>query len=447
MPKTWPKVILDPVHNLTSFEDNPTDRLLLDLINTQEFQRLRRIKQLGMSELVFPGSNHSRFAHSIGVMHVARLMVQRTEAALQQKLPDDAKMSVCAAALLHDVGHGPFSHAFEKVTKERHEARGLEIIRSEATNVNRILKGIDSNLPDRIALFIEPASKETWQAAGIPLYLRSVVSSQLDADRLDYLLRDSFATGTTYGRFDLNWLLLHLRVDLARERICLGRKARSVVETYVFARHHMYKSVYFHKTTRAAEVMLRLVFRRYAELLRGADGEEAKRAIVPGAPGIVVDAFSKQLTLSSYLELDDYVVGEFLKRCEEAKDSVLRTLGGGIAHRRLYKAVDVTSLKGDALITFAERAKARAREVGLDPDYHVVADSAADTSYKPYNPAKDSEPTQIFIEDERGEITELSTISQPVNELRHEMSWLRYYVPETLRNDTEAICSEIVKGA
>src|SRR5882724_568114 len=202
MAKTWPKVILDPVHNLIPFEDNQTDRLLLDLINTREFQRLRRIKQLGMSELVFPGSNHSRLAHSIGVMHVARLMVERTEKALQEKLSEDIRMSACAAALLHDVGHGPFSHAFEKVTRERHEARSIEIIRDDATEVSRVLRDADPRLPDRVALFVEPSGKEAWRAAGIPPYLRSVVSSQLDADRLDYLLRDSLATGTTYGRFD-----------------------------------------------------------------------------------------------------------------------------------------------------------------------------------------------------------------------------------------------------
>ena len=111
------------------------------------------------------------------------------------------------------------------------------------------------------------------------------------------------------------------------------------------------------------------------------------------------------------------------------------------------KALDVTLLKGEVLTTFVERAKEMARAAGFRPEYHVVPDSPADTSYKPYNPAKDSEPTQIFIEDERGEITELSAASEPVNELRKEMSWLRYYVPETLRDNAERIYSETVKGA
>src|SRR5438552_3945509 len=133
---SWPKIIRDPVHDIVAFDDNKCDQLLLDLINTREFQRLRRIKQLGMCDLVFPGANHSRFAHSIGVMQVTRLMLNRAESALGHAIPDKHRLSVCAAALLHDIGHGPFSHAFEKVTDEDHEARSLEIIKSDATDIN-----------------------------------------------------------------------------------------------------------------------------------------------------------------------------------------------------------------------------------------------------------------------------------------------------------------------
>jgi uncharacterized protein len=210
----------------------------------------------------------------------------------------------------------------------------------------------------------------------------------------------------------------------------------------------MYKSVYFHKTTRSAEVMLRLAFQRYRELLGAAVTEEQKRQIVPDAPPIILKAFSEAVTLENYLALDDYVVTEFLKSCERSADPILAALGAGIVHRRLYKARDVSGLKGERLATFVERAKDRARQTGYSLEYHVVSDGPADTSYKPYNPAKhkQSEPSQIFIEDDRGQITELASESEAIHALTKEMVWLRYYVPESLRTDIEAIYADIEKG-
>lgn len=127
---SWPKVIRDPIHGLIPFEDTACDKLLLKLINTSEFQRLRRIKQLGFSQLTFPGADHSRFAHSIGVMQIARRILDRIERRGQQ-IQQDHRTVVLAASLLHDIGHGPFSHAFEKITGQNHEKRTSEIIASD----------------------------------------------------------------------------------------------------------------------------------------------------------------------------------------------------------------------------------------------------------------------------------------------------------------------------
>ena len=124
---SWPKVIRDPIHNVITFENTETDQLLFRLVNCREFQRLRRIKQLGLSELVFPGANHSRFAHSIGVMHTARLFLNQIGNA-GVTLTNKQKTVVLVSALLHDIGHGPFSHAFEKITRDKHERRTEEII-------------------------------------------------------------------------------------------------------------------------------------------------------------------------------------------------------------------------------------------------------------------------------------------------------------------------------
>lgn len=255
MAKSWPRLILDPIHDIISFEDNDCDRLLLALINTREFQRLRRIKQLGMSEMVFPGGNHSRFAHAIGVMHNARRFLDRIVKITGKEV--EHRTAVLAAALLYDLGHGPFSHAFEKITGEDHESRTVEIIVDADTEVNRVLRGHNAALPELLRRFFET---DPESAPGpIPAYLVQVISSQLDADRFDYLLRDSHATGAEYGRFDSRWIIQHLLIDEGKNRLYLSKKAYIAAETYVFARYHMYRAVYFHKTTRAAEVMLKLL--------------------------------------------------------------------------------------------------------------------------------------------------------------------------------------------
>ena len=154
MAGSWPKVIRDPVHELIPFEDNPCDRLLWDLINTKDFQRLRRIKQLGVCELVFPGANHSRFAHSIGVMHVARSFLARIRRVRPELLDQEKETLVLAASLVHDVGHGPFSHSFESITGDRHEDRTLEIIRDGSTEIHQCLASYqpDDDLPRKISL-------------------------------------------------------------------------------------------------------------------------------------------------------------------------------------------------------------------------------------------------------------------------------------------------------
>ena len=256
MAGTWPKVIRDPVHDLIPFENEPCDRLLWDLINTKEFQRLRRIKQLGGCELVFPGANHSRFAHSIGVMHIARSFLARVRRVWPELLNEERETLVLAAALVHDVGHGPFSHSFESVTGDQHETRTLEIILDHATEIHQCLASYQpcTELPRKIAAFFD-GSKEPHHLAreSFPSFLIQIVASQLDADRFDYLQRDSHATGADYGRFDWKWLIHHLDIDRDRGRFYLNGKALAEAERYVFARYHMYRTVYFHKTSRAAE--------------------------------------------------------------------------------------------------------------------------------------------------------------------------------------------------
>src|SRR4051812_37330717 len=370
MSDTWPKVFRDPVHNLIAFEDPPCDRLLLALINPREVQRLRRIKQMGMTELVFPGANHSRFAHSLGVFHTARLFLEQLERVCGQPLPQEQRAFLLAGALLHDVGHGPFSHAFEQVTGQRHEAYTHAIIHSDETEVHQRLKGFDRDMPTRLALFFDEDADEGRRTGDLPPYLAQVVSGQLDADRCDYLLRDSHATGTNYGHFDLAWMLAQLRPDPGGKRFYLTRKGVSAVETYLFARFHMYRTVYFHKTSRAAEVMLKLLFRRLKELVGTSGPVEVSPA--------VLEAFSGQIDLTRYLDFDDHTITEILKVCTRSRDVVLRQLSDGLLNRRLFKALDVTGLVSgrelSRFVAFDVRVRQRLVELGMDPRYSFIED-------------------------------------------------------------------------
>ena len=281
------------------------------------------------------------------------------------KLPEEHRTAVLAASLLHDVGHGPFSHTFEKISGESHEARTLQIIMDNSTDVHNHLVKHDSQLPSLLAAFFDEDMEESIRDAVIAPHLTQVVSSQLDADRFDYLLRDSHATGTEYGRYDLNWLIEHLYLDNDLRRFFLSHKGLMAAEGYVFARYHMYRTVYFHKTTRAAEMMLRLLFQRYKELLGTVGSNDSGIICVPEAPPSIVAAFSGKpgkTSLEEYLALDDYAVSEFLKACVRANDPILQMLGSGLVGRKLFKAVEASEAQNVNVGEFTTRATKILRE-------------------------------------------------------------------------------------
>ena len=436
MSMAWPKIIRDPVHNIIPFEDSKFDRLLLNLINCKEFQRLRRIRQLGLSEYVFPGATHTRFSHSIGALQVVKKMLQRIEKLCM--IEEETRMVVLATVLLHDIGHGPFSHAFEKISGIKHEVMTQAIIRDDSTEVNAALRDVDAKLPDMIDafLYLDADSRKS----SIPIFFTHLVKSQLDADRFDYLLRDNLATGADYGKFDLPWLIEHLCVDQVKNRIYLDKKSLFAVEVYIYARFHMYQSVYFHKTTRAAEVMLRLLFQRYKELLAKEDSPARKAAVVAGAPNTLVEAFSNPaMSLNNYLALDDVELTHFFRLCSTSSDRVLSVLGRGLLERRLYKTIDMTEKKPLERDDFVLRARDAIRENWDPPEYAFLGDSPSDTPYEGYNPDAEEPPTVLWVENSGGKRVELSTLSKPIQALMHEYYSVRYYFPPELREQVRGL--------
>jgi HD superfamily phosphohydrolase len=376
------------------------------------------------------------------VLHTARLFLDQLQHIQGKPLALEHRAFILSAALLHDVGHGPFSHVFEQVTGQRHEAFTRAVIQCENTEVHQRLLDFDPHMPEQLALFFDEDADEGQRGGDLPPYLTWIVSGQLDADRCDYLLRDSHATGTNYGNFDLAWMLAQLRPDPEGKRFYLTRKGLSAAETYLFARFHMYRTVYFHKTSRAGEVMLKLLFRRLKDVI-GTDRSD--RSVF----GPMISAFSGQMSLTSYLDFDDHAVTELLKRGTQSSDPILVELSTGLLNRRLYKSLDVTSLI-DArelrkIVTFDSTVRQRMEQLGMDPRYCWVEDSASDTPYEPYHPDAEKPAKQIFVEDNDGRIVEISRLSDALMQLRKTYTVIRYYAPARFRPEMLRIASETLR--
>lgn len=336
--------IRDPVHGLVVFgggnerHQNETDQIAWRLLNTREFQRLRRIRQLGFSDLVYPGATHSRFAHAIGVYHTARHLIEVIRRRQDGTYDPERARVVLLAALLHDIGHGPFSHVFEQSARaadltKSHEDWGAEIVQGD-TEVNQVLKEVDKTLPENVSALLKEENPEDIYS--------TIVSSQFDADRLDYLQRDRLMTGVQFAHLDRDWLLDCLEVGsitigedepVAVPCLYLNFKGVRVAEEYLEARFRLYTMVYMHKTTRAAEKMLEALLSTAAKVLR--DHELARqdptlRYFTSGNP-----------SLDSYLDLDDAAVWSTLSALALSSHNQVSELASRLRDRRLYKCFDV----------------------------------------------------------------------------------------------------------
>ncbi len=396
----------DPVHGIIMLErGDSADGLLIALIDTPEMQRLRRIRQLGLAYVAFQGAEHSRFAHSLGVMHVMTLALdalRRSGVALDA----ETRLQARAAALLHDLGHGPFSHVMEKVLGQRHEDWTASILRAPETDAHAVLAAHDPALPEKLAMLM------TGQFQ--PRFVAQLVSSQLDCDRFDYLLRDSLMTGVSYGRYDLPWILNALAVDPASG--CLITRARGAlaVEEYLFARYHMFRRVYFHHALRAAENMLVAMFRRAVAL--AAAGTLSFRL-----PDSAMDKLltARPLTPPEYLSLDDADVIFYIKQWQREPDSTLSDLARRFLARRLFKSLDVSDLSPDQIASLREAISDTLAARGFNPESYLLEDNAEDVPYfGPYAP--DAPNRRIVVEDGRTgpRLREISEVSAAVAGLR-----------------------------
>jgi HD superfamily phosphohydrolase len=394
----------DPLHNIISLDESRSDdRLIVQLIDSAEFQRLRRVKQLGLAMFTYQGAEHSRFTHSLGVMHLMTRALNLLSS--RHAIGDEWRVVARAGALLHDTGHGPFSHVMEKVAGFHHEDWTRRIILDPNTEVNRVLASYDPSLPALVASLYDHSYK--------PAFIWQLVSSQLDCDRMDYLLRDSLMTGAKYGVYDLEWVLHALNIDPANDRIYVEEKGLYAVEEYLQARYYMFRQVYFHRTLRSAEAVLIAALRRARELTKSG----RLRYQSTGSPFEKL-LMGDQLTTLEYVQLDDTDVTYHLKEWSHETDPVLSDLSNRFINRRLLKATDIEATGSN------EELKVRAREIvagaGFDPDYYLMLDQASDVPYYGYYSPVGKDPRAlIYVESGTlREIREISEISEVVRGLR-----------------------------
>lgn len=417
------RIYRDPVHNIIPLrDDTPEGRLMIRLIDAPEFQRLRRIKQLGLGLYTYQGAEHSRFTHSLGALHLMTRILDRLGESYA--IAGEDRLAVRAAALLHDVGHAPFSHAMEETLGIHHEEMTIAAVTSPETVLNQTLNSHSRELPERVASVIAGDFK--------PAALAQLVSSQLDVDRMDYLLRDSLMTGAKYGLYDLEWIINALQIDEANDRVYVAARGVYAVEEYLQARYYMFRQVYFHRTLRSAEAVLRSALRRALELI--ATGTNVWSA--PDASFAKV-LQRKSLTITEHLQIDDSDVIFHLKQWQREPDAILSDLSRRFVERKLFKAIDL-DMPVDERAGFIEAARAVVVDAGFAADYYFVEDRATDVPYYGYYTGEDAEEHgRIYVEDGYAHpiIREISEVSEAVRGLRRGYELHRVCFPAEVKDE------------
>jgi HD superfamily phosphohydrolase len=445
-------ILRDPIHGLVSFEGT-RERVIHALLATSELQRLRRVRQLGLASLVFPGAEHTRFSHALGTAHVMSRLLDRiaqVQGPLEPaaRLDEEASRDAFAAALLHDLGHGPFSHLYEEVFPDapRHEVWTEQLILDPDTDVHRALEGLGQGMAERVGRLAHGEHRLA--------YLGQAVSGTLDVDRCDYLLRDSHMTGVRYGIYDLDWLLRALTLgevtetDGSRRTVLAieGRKGLPPIEGFFLARNFMYQQVYHHKAVRAAEVALRAVLMRVSELLRDGSVQPCPRALRLAARG-------EPTTLSAYLELDDAALTSSIAAWQRSTDTCLADLSRRFLCRKLPKTLPLPdTLPGRSEAEVSElwqSCHARARDVaaghGFRPDLYVWLDAPGDV---PYAEAEEPRTAALWVSLRHRPMSRLGDTSFLLRELRNKRTVRpRLVFPAELRDAITAAVDPLLGAA
>ncbi len=402
--------IIDPIHDFVRVYDNE-----LKIIDTPIFQRLRRIRQLSGAHLIYPGAQHTRFEHSLGVMHIASMAGQ----VLAEKgvVSSDDIQNLRLASLLHDIGHGPFSHLFEEIFEEKrkisHEDLGRDIILK--TEIGDIISknGFDKKLITKLAFGDSKLQ-----------FMNEIISGVLSADMMDYLLRDGYFTGAEHAKIDHHRLTHSL--DVYKNKLALDKSSLVNFETMMISRYQMFKAVYFHKTVRAGEVML----------LEAMDLAEEELGL-------------SSMNLDEYLQLsDDVILAKLLNLPEHnSKLKASKKIATDYLNRNLFKSVFETTLTGKA-ITKKHMQELR-EEVSKKSkiDINEIFVDSSNTPSIPLSPSKKESKSIILLENDGNKTTAKEIlISQIklVSAMSGFMKILRVYTPAKNRKKVEMAAKSIL---
>ncbi|HLN89354.1 MAG TPA: HD domain-containing protein [Candidatus Binatia bacterium] len=415
MPKAYWGEIKDPVHGYVYITE--TEKTVID---TYPMQRLRRLRQLAGSEYVYPGANHTRFEHSLGVMYLAGHVLENPNIS---RIVNDEEVDMCrVSALLHDCGHGPFSHVFEylliKNLEKTHEDITSWII--EKSEVGEKLSKMGYNPKEVAGLAVGKLHKKDRA------FLDQIISSAVDVDKQDFIVRDTYHTGAEYGFIDV-YRLIHA-LDVLGENLAVELGALSALEAFVIARIESFKSIYFHRVGRAAQIMLGTAMERANEEL----------------------GLTSFKTPEEYMALDDYTVWAALRKCKASNEII-----SNLENRRMLKcAYERTFYEKDAMISnlFGREAYRRqvqteiAKEAGVELNT-VIIDVPTVPSV-PYHHAVLMESTEIpvFVRNPGGEkkLQRLSESSKIFETLKGFMNILRVYTDQANRTKVEKATSKIL---
>lgn len=384
------KIFNDPVYGFITLKDE----FIIEIIDHPWFQRLRRISQLGLSHLVYPGAVHNRFHHAIGAMN----LMQETLDSLKQKgveISDEEELGAILAILLHDVGHGPFSHALEHsiVSDISHEELTLLIM-------HHLNEEFGGKLDTAIEIFSDTYKKK---------FLHQLVSSQLDMDRLDYLSRDSFYSGVSEGIVGTERIIKML--DVQDDQVVVEEKGIYSIEKYIVARRLMYWQVYLHKTVLSAEFMLVNILKRAKHLAH----EGIDLFATPVLREFLYSEYdmsmirSDKTILEKFCELDDYDVLACIKVWKNHEDKVLSLLSTSLMNRKLFKIKLSSEKWPEELISKMQHRIAEKYELSIDEAAYFVIHDMVDN--KAYSPASEN----ILIKMKDGTVTDLALASDHLN--------------------------------
>lgn len=380
------QVFRDPLYGYINIKYD----IITKIIDTAAFQRLRRIKQLSGVQMVYHGAEHSRFSHSLGVYAVSTMFLRVND--LKDKLTEREQLLFMITALLHDIGHGPYSHAFEEVFQVDHELIGANIITK-----NKELREVLDSIDDK---FAQDISGIILKVGHYPL-IEQLISSQLDVDRLDYLGRDAYYTGATYGKIDLDRLIRVMEV--VDNKVTFRKTGIHAIENYLISRYHMYWQVYYHPTSRAYEIILEKIYLRVKDLLN--EDFDFIGDIKP-LKGIIKDPFD----LKCYMIIDDFYINGLISSFLRSDDKILRELANDFMNRSIWSYLDDTNENKGQINKIINAMSINERR------YYTKSTTVYESTY---NDKSENVGDQIYILLEDNSISTLSKESKIIDSLSY----------------------------